>query len=90
MTFNMQSGRGAALWRFVVGVVFLLVIIPVVLPVVVAAFIILAILDIALQLVTGGGGGRIPLMGWVQRVWDWIFGNLIWSFTGSGRFKLLP
>lgn len=87
---TLGDNRMEALGRLIVGAVFLLIVLPFVVPLLVIGLVVLGLIDISWQFITNGSGGRVPLMGYVKRVWDWGFGNLIWSVSAHDEFQLVP
>lgn len=75
-----------AVWRLV-GLVYLFTIGWILLSIASAAAFIYMVIDVILQLVTGGSGLS---GGWLARIYDWGIGQVQWVFLGRGSFPWTP
>lgn len=86
-----MSARSEAVWRLL-GLVYLVTIFPLVALIGSVAALVYMLVDVVLQLLTGGeglttGSGRAS---WLSRLYEWGIAQAEYIFFGTGSFQFLP
>lgn len=80
--------RVKAAERVIVGGLFLFVASLVIAPLVAFVGIVLAVVDILWQLIFNSEG--VAPTNLFTTFYDWLYANMMWTFTGRGEFTLWP
>lgn len=80
-----------AVWRLL-GLLYLVTIWPIVMTVGGLAALVWMVIDVVLQLVTGGSGlsGGSGIMAWPRRLYEYGYDQAVWVLFGSGDFPVVP